>query len=173
MTDYAIRVAREEDLPALPCIEAEAGRRFADAGMPEVAELSRVDHFPQSLARKLVEQGTLWIAAHREVPVGFLAAGPADGYGFIYELDVHPAHAGHKLGIKLIAACENWARAQGLKGLTLATFRDVPWNRPYYERQGFHEWPRSALGPAHERSWQSQALQLDMTKRLFMIKLFG
>jgi GNAT superfamily N-acetyltransferase len=169
---YVIRRALASDLHAMARIEFEAGKRFAAAGMPDVAAMTREDLFPQDAARQLLAEGSLWIAAHNERPVGFAAAEATDGYGFLYELDVLPAHAGHKLGWSLVNAVEIWAREKGLKGLTLATFRDIPWNRPYYARMGFVEWPREELTPRHERSWHAQARTLDMTKRLFMIKLF-
>ncbi len=31
-----------------------------------------------------------------------------------------------------------WSGSTGLDQLTLTTFADVPWNRPYYERLNFH-----------------------------------
>lgn len=169
---YSIRPALASDLLSMPAIEYEAGQRFAGAGMAEIAAMTREDLFPQDIARRLASEGSVWIAAHAERPVGFAAAEAADGYGFLYELDVLPAHAGHKLGWSLVNAVEVWARAKGLKGLTLATFRDIPWNRPYYERMGFVEWPFEEMTPKHLESWRLQARSLDMTKRLFMIKPF-
>jgi GNAT superfamily N-acetyltransferase len=169
---YAIRTAIASDLSSLAQIEFEAGQRFAAAGMPEIAAMTRADLFPQDLARRLTAEGSLWVAAHNERPVGFAAAEATDGYGFVYELDVLPEHAGQKLGWSLINAAESWARGKGLKGLTLATFRDIPWNAPYYARMGFKEWPRHTLTPGHEASWKSQSRSLDMTRRLFMIKSF-
>jgi GNAT superfamily N-acetyltransferase len=168
---YSIRLALASDLLSMPAIEFGAGQRYA-AAMPEIAAMTREDLFPQDLARQLAAEGSLWIAAHDEVPVGFAAAEATDGYAFLYELDVLPDHAGHKLGWSLVNAVESWARAKGLKGVTLGTFRDVPWNRPYYERMGFVEWPRARLTPGHEASWKAQERKLDMTKRLFMIKPF-
>ena len=38
-----------------------------------------------------------------------------------------------------------WARAQGYTDLTLATYRDVPWNGPFYATEGFVE-----LGPVDD-----------------------
>jgi GNAT superfamily N-acetyltransferase len=167
---YVIRRALASDLPSLPAIEYQAGQRFAAAGMPDIAAMSREDLFPADLARSLAKRGTLWIAASDERPVGFAAAAETDGYAFLYELDVLPDHAGQKLGWNLVNAVEAWARQDGLKGVTLATFRDIPWNRPYYERMGFVEWPRERLSPGHQESWRAQSRNLDMTKRLFMIK---
>jgi GNAT superfamily N-acetyltransferase len=170
--DYTIRPALASDIHSMPAIEYEAARRFAVIGMANVAAMSREDLFPQDLARRLAAEGSVWIAAHNERPVGFAAAEAADGYGFLYELDIVPGHAGNKLGWSLVNAVETWARAKGLRGLTLATFRDVPWNRPYYERMGFVEWPRAELTPQHAASWRDQSIMLDMSKRLFMIKRF-
>ena len=31
----------------------------------------------------------------------------------------------------------DWAEADGYPGITLITFRHLPWNAPFYERQGF------------------------------------
>jgi GNAT superfamily N-acetyltransferase len=41
-------------------------------------------------------------------------------------------------------------------GLTLLTFRDVPWNGPWYLRHGFVELPRSAWGPQLRDHWQAE-----------------
>lgn len=170
---YAIRPALASDILSMPGIEFQAGQRYAAAGMPEIAAMTREDLFPQDLARQLARDGSVWIAAHDERPVGFAVAEETDGYGFLYELDVLPAHAGHKLGWSLVNTVEAWARAKLLKGLTLATFRDIPWNRPYYARMGFVEWPYEDMTPGHKESWRLQARNLDMTKRVFMIKRFG
>jgi N-acetylglutamate synthase-like GNAT family acetyltransferase len=44
--------------------------------------------------------------------------------------------AGKRVGRQLIACAEH-ARKLGLTSLTLTTFRDVPWNAPFYARLGF------------------------------------
>jgi hypothetical protein len=55
--------------------------------------------------------------------------------------------------------------------LSLATFRTVPWNAPYYARLGFVELSRAEAGPEHEASWRQQAANgLDMAQRLFMTR---
>ncbi len=40
------------------------------------------------------------------------------------------------LGSSLVDHLDGWAAARGLAALTLTTYRDVPWNGPYYERLG-------------------------------------
>ncbi|EPT9379076.1 hypothetical protein ACVTO6_001298 [Proteus mirabilis] len=38
----------------------------------------------------------------------------------------------------LIQTVKNEAKLQQFNAVTLTTFRDVPWNAPYYQRLGFH-----------------------------------
>ena len=37
----------------------------------------------------------------------------------------------------------------GYPRITLSTFRDVPWNRPFYERRGFRVVDPGGLPPQH------------------------
>jgi GNAT superfamily N-acetyltransferase len=68
---------------------------------------------------------------------GFLLARPQDKAVFVRELDVHPDHAGRRLGARLLDAAGDWAARHGAQWLTLTTFAEVPWNAPYYARLGF------------------------------------
>ena len=52
-------------------------------------------------------------------------------------MSVHPDHARRGLGRQLIDHAAAWATREGLAGLTLTTYADVPWNAPYYARLGF------------------------------------
>lgn len=58
---------------------------------------------------------------------------------------VAPAHARRGVGAALINRLGADAAAQNRPALTLTTFRDVPWNAPYYTRLGF-----VVLGPAEQ-----------------------
>ncbi len=52
-----------------------------------------------------------------------------------------PEHGRRGVGTALVhAACEE-ARWAGHDSLTLCTYRDVPWNGPFYRRLGFSEDP--------------------------------
>ncbi|WP_427196552.1 GNAT family N-acetyltransferase [Morganella morganii] len=55
----------------------------------------------------------------------------------IDELSVSAAHQRQGLGRQLIERVQNVAIARGCASVTLTTFRDVAWNRPYYEHLGF------------------------------------
>jgi ribosomal protein S18 acetylase RimI-like enzyme len=76
-------------------------------------------------------------------PLGFVhVCGDADYYtrrecGHIADLVVAPEARGRSVGEKLIAASEEWARAQGYSLLTLNVFLENTHARSLYERTGF------------------------------------
>ena len=129
---YSIRRARPDELAALPAIEQAAAEQFratAFAGMADAA-LSSVALDPA--------HDHVWVAvSETECPVGFAIAHLHDDEAHLHELDVHPDHARRGLGTGLIRAVADWARDQGATAVTLSTFRDIPWNAPFYARLGF------------------------------------
>jgi len=60
---------------------------------------------------------------------------------------VHPRAQGSRRGAALVEAAAAWARCRGKARLSLSTFRDIPWNGPYYRRLGFEPMPAEAIGP--------------------------
>jgi GNAT superfamily N-acetyltransferase len=62
----------------------------------------------------------------------------ADG-AHLEQLSVHPDHGRRGIGRALLRAGCAWAAARGYGELTLATYRDVPWNGPFYASEGFVE----------------------------------
>ena len=79
--------------------------------------------------------------------MGLAIAGRVDGEGYLAELSVLPDHGRRGLGRAMIATVEDWARARSHTRLYLTTFRNVPWNRPYYERLGFSVIDEAQVGP--------------------------
>jgi GNAT superfamily N-acetyltransferase len=135
----SIRAAAESDTPCLADIERAAGLLFLDVGMPEIAH---DDPPPDEVLREGVAAGCLWVAfedAEPQRPVAYLLAMRLAGSVHIEQLTVHPDFARQRIGARLIDACAAWANTQGYQSLTLTTFRDVPWNAPYYRRLGFAE----------------------------------
>jgi GNAT superfamily N-acetyltransferase len=69
--------------------------------------------------------------------IGYLISDLVDGSVHIEQVSVHPGHARRGVGRSLIERTALQAAAFGMSALTLTTFRDVPWNAPYYARLGF------------------------------------
>jgi predicted N-acetyltransferase YhbS len=143
---YAIRPARPEDVPLLPAIERAAGARFA--GLPAAANLAD-GTTPEATLRAALADGRLFVAesATRE-PVGFAVAERVGGAAHLGEVDVLPAHGRRGVGGALVEAVCDWARGAGFSEVTLVTFRDVPWNAPWYETLGFRRLVDGELTPA-------------------------
>lgn len=93
--------------------------------------------------------------------VGYLAASVVGGRLHIDEVDVARHRQGQGIGRRLLQTAVEYARETGLTQLSLTTFRDVPWNAPFYAAFGFREWdPKDA--PASIR----QALMYESAKGL-------
>jgi GNAT superfamily N-acetyltransferase len=131
----AIRPPRRDELEALRSIERDASRAFAAIGMAEIAADEPLS-VPELEAFRA--DGRAWVAVDwRQRPIAYLLSSIVDGCAHIEQVSVAPAHARRRLGAALIERIAETARAEGRPALTLTTFRDVPWNAPYYERLGF------------------------------------
>ena len=129
-----IRHPRRDELEALREIERQAGRAYADVGMEEIAR----DEPPGlGTLERHRSAGGAWVADEDGRPVAYLIAGPLGRALHVDQVSVAPSHARRGIGAALIEHLAETARAGGRTALTLTTFRDVPWNAPYYERLGF------------------------------------
>lgn len=142
-----VRFAIDADLPLLPQIEAEADGMFRQAGIILPPGQMSVDELRACKAVFVIGQ-----------PIaGFLCLDVLDGQAHLEQIAVRPGRTGQGLGTALIAAAIAWAMDRGFLVMTLTTYRDVPWNGPYYARRGFQELGDSELGPGllaarmHER----------------------
>ena len=168
--DWLVRLARADELPALERIEREAGARFDDipalAAVPEV--LTPPGALPAALAR-----GQVWVAVADGGPVGFAYADLLEDAVHLEELDVLPAWGRKGIGTALVEAVVADARRRGLAAVTLTTFRDVPWNAPYYARLGFRLLAPDELAPGlvallehEERRGLPRALRVAMRREI-------
>ena len=126
---------RPGDVTSLPAIERAAGERFRD--YPELAWLAEGDVISAEQHLDYAERGLSWLALANDQPVGFILAELHASSLLIVELSVHLDWQGKGIGRRLIACVADQARKRGLASLTLTTFRDVPWNAPFYARLGF------------------------------------
>lgn len=146
MPDFTIRTATEADLPFLPPIEDDAAVAFAAVGYGFCTE-----HPPRSIEvlREDMEQGTLLLAEVGETIVGFAIANYSTEAAHLRELSVLRSHHKRGIGLALLHAIEACSREKKHDTITLTTFRDVPWNAPWYARQGFEVITAGDLPEAH------------------------
>jgi GNAT superfamily N-acetyltransferase len=142
---YDIAPARSADLPRLAAIELAAARLLRGHAPDSVLAVT-TSHGDLEAA---VRDDCLLVARLGHEPVGFAHVTLLEpNVAHLHELDVHPDHGRRGLGTRLVRAVCDWACDHGRPAVTLVTFRDVPWNMPFYARLGFAEVPRDALSSA-------------------------
>jgi N-acetylglutamate synthase-like GNAT family acetyltransferase len=142
---YRIAAARLSDLSLLPAIEVTAAALLAGHAPASVL----TETTSQADLEDAQQRGHLWVALADDVPVGFAHIEVLEPtVAHLAEIDVHPDHGRRGVGTELVFSVCRWAAANGYSCVTLTTFRDVPWNRPFFARLGFEEIPPEELSPA-------------------------
>jgi ribosomal protein S18 acetylase RimI-like enzyme len=151
-----IRPSTVEDVPAMQAVSVAAAARFRGVEDPRIARSADAPpYWTEGLERASVQQRA-WVALDAGgAIIGFAVAWVVDGEGHLDELAVVPEHGRRGVGRALVDQVVAWTMAQGLTSITLTTFRDVPWNAPYYETLGFHV--VSPLTPALQALIDQQA----------------
>ncbi|NMK45574.1 GNAT family N-acetyltransferase [Achromobacter sp. Bel] len=130
-----IRLARPSDLASLADIERSAAARFRGTAVAWAAD---GDTLPWDELAVAQSAGLLWVAQPDAEVRGFALAQPMGGDLFLAEMSVTLAWQGQGLGRALLGAVLAHARAAGGYGaVLLTTDRELPWNAPFYRRQGF------------------------------------
>lgn len=175
-----VRPARHDDVAGLAAIEVAAGERFRDVGMDDIAD-------DEPLAEKVLlaacDDGRLWVAELDGEVVGYalgvvLRPGSSDApvpeaepvaQHHLEQVSVVPAAGGRGVGSALVQAVAAWAWAGGGTSLTLSTFRDLPWNGPWYGRLGFEVVPDDELDDLLQRVLAHEAeAGIDVSARVCM-----
>nr|AUN37070.1 putative acetyltransferase [uncultured bacterium] len=144
--EFTITPSREEDLAALPEIERRAWDLFSTH--PLTAALVTDEDGPRDFSAAHAA-GALWVARDASgTPVGFALAEIVDAHWHLGELDVLPDYGRKGIGTALVRAVLAAARERGDGIVTLTTFREVPWNAPFYERVGFRPLTEDEMSPA-------------------------
>jgi GNAT superfamily N-acetyltransferase len=167
---FSIAPADPSDIFALQNIERAANEMFRPLGLiPFPAEgASIVSH---AMHEELIGAGQSWAAYAEGEPVGFVLGIRHPDSHYLAELAVHPAFGRRGIGRALVDFYCDEAAREGASAVTLSTFRDVPWNAPFYRRMGFGDLPRAEMTSWMMQYEQNQiAAGLDIGKRLFMRK---
>ncbi|SDR25764.1 Acetyltransferase (GNAT) family protein [Paraburkholderia fungorum] len=163
------RFAALHDAQSIREIEFEAGQRFLSVDMAGIADAAPMD---LEVVERKIDTGEIIVAVDFNADkalVGFVMFEPQPTRIYVQELDVLTTHAGRRIGAALIEQVAQLARERALKQLVLSTFRDVPWNAPYYRRLGFADIDFTELDAALiERRNAHIARGLDESKRVFM-----
>ncbi|MFK7896946.1 MAG: GNAT family N-acetyltransferase [Myxococcota bacterium] len=166
--EWIIEFANTEDVQALPAIERSAASLFPAGFLPSGAEQETL---PAAVLHEAQAEGRLFVARERADGgvVGFALVEAIDGVGHLEEIDVDPAWGRRGIGRALVLRACEWARAKGYADITLITFREIPWNAPFYARLGFLLLEEAAIGNAMlPKLSREAAAGFDPTQRCVM-----
>ncbi|WP_406831097.1 GNAT family N-acetyltransferase [Pedococcus sp. KACC 23699] len=129
-----IRLALPTDLASVQGIEEASDQVFAS-----VMDVSLWGSAPTGQERA-TEPGFLLVAAEGDEVVGFAHVVDVDGPGgpaHLEQIAVLPDRSRRGVGSVLLEQACRYAAERGFAQVTLRTFRDVPWNAPFYAGHGF------------------------------------
>lgn len=145
MQSISILQPNREHITAIPGIEVAAATMFSEADLP-----LNLRHRVTAMAdlRAANDKDQLWVAVTaKEKTVGFAAVDVMDNQACLEELDVLPEFGRRGIGTRLLQTVVDWARNAEHDSLLLVTFRHVPWNAPFYEKNGFKILHPTDYGP--------------------------
>ena len=146
-----VRRAEARDAELLPAIEHSAGTLFND--WPELAWIADGEDLSVERYREIIAEGASWVAVNADDrPLAFLIATVEEDALHIWELGVHRNAQRQGIGRMLLAEAIDVARRRELGAVTLTTFRDVPWNAPFYSTLGFEELSGATAGDRLRRA---------------------
>lgn len=166
--EITIRWFKPDDISALHAIEQRANIVFAQHGMAHIAE----NAWPLAAFSDFVTQNQCFVAADRDdVPLGFAVCGEAEETFWLLELGVDPGHMRKGIGSLLVNAVVDRARWAFHNAVCLTTFRDLPFNAPFYEKLGFMIADPAKASPALiERLRRETPTGSSVTERVLMFK---
>lgn len=140
---FTVRAAAPADLATLPAIELSGEAMFADFGIV-------FPPGPATVEAAIAHGAAVFVAG--DPPVAFAAVVELDGHPHLEQISVRADMTRNGIGNLLLGEVVS----RYGPGLTLLTFRDVPWNGPWYTRHGFIELPEPAWGPELRDHWQAE-----------------
>lgn len=172
MTELSIRLARPEDADAFRRAEEDASTLLHEEpsleGVP-IPESQSAEHY-----RAMIARGNCLAATVEGEGVGFAAAGRIGRELHLHELSVARIHQRRGIGETLLRALVIDARNCGLSAITLNTYRNIPWNGPFYARHGFIELENLKDRPHLSRSLEAAVVAgMPRDRRCAMIKFLG
>ena len=142
-------LAARDSLESLTALLHRAYARLGAMGLNYTA----VDQSAQTTRDRVGAGQCFVLEAHGELAGTVFVAGPFDeqtspgvraspwylrrDMAHLHQLAVDPAHQGQGLGNRLIAACEDWARGRGYRGIGLDTAVPAVHLRARYEQLGY------------------------------------
>lgn len=133
---FLIRQAEKSDAKNLLAIECSAAQIFR--GHTKFGWIADGDVQTEQEYLGYIQQRMAWVAVDNDdQPIGFINTQKLGNSLHIAEVSVAQSWQGKGVGRALILHVIDYALQKSFDNITLTTFRDIPWNAPYYQRLGF------------------------------------
>ena len=167
---FRIRAARADEVELLQNIDLKSAELFLGEGLIDFGpEGVPVDPIPEDRIRLSLGEALVWVIAESsDYPVGFALASERGRDLYLDQVSVVPEFGRRGLGERLVRHVLEFAQTEGFERVSLSTFRDVPWNGPFYRRLGFKEIPSSRYANWQKELTEIQSQTMDVSKRCFM-----
>jgi len=133
----AIRHARAADLRRIADIENSGGALFEEA-LGDLTGDVLLSPAPSG-GERLDAPGFLLVVGPIGDPFGFSHVEIVDGFAHLGQLSVRPERMRQGHGSALVRESMREAWLLGYDRMSLTTYRDLPWNGPFYRSLGFEE----------------------------------
>lgn len=175
-----VRLARPSDLRHLRGVEEAGVALFrAHLGDRVLAAVPALTATPPSGSERDLAPGFLLVADRAGLAgrlVGFAhvtTAAVQEDVAHLEQLSVLPDHGRRGIGTRLVEAAAEEARWAGYAALALCTYRDLPWNGPFYARLGFTEVARPSAYQQDLRARERAVGLDDAGARVVMARRLG
>lgn len=132
LSDFLVRPGQDRDIPLLADIEQAGDQLFPAGRLPDT-----LTTFPLPRLKYAAFMRLLFVAERNESLVGFAVSSRVRDYLHLNQVSVHPDAGRRGIGRRLVETIIAKSVELELKGVTLSTFADIPWNGPFYTKIGF------------------------------------
>lgn len=155
-----VRIAQKSELSKLPLIEKSADSLFEEAEIKNLPPVASLEELKNSDC----------IIVIGNPPKGFIRIDAVDNNAHIEQLSVDRNFMGKGLGGTLLEAAVDWARVNDYSSITLITFKNIPWNGPFYKKHGFDELTNISNGLKRLREHEKKLGLDSIGERIVMYK---
>lgn len=143
---FNLRNSNEADIPALQRVERMAARRFLS--VPSLAFLATAAVTDSRTHALSMAHQLAWLVEDKQGTVlGFCYACVLADSLWLAEISTLPQARGKGVGALLLRQARDAAYRLHLKGVMLTTYSTLPWNEPWYKKQGFITLNSISLAP--------------------------
>lgn len=167
---YQIRQSIPDEIELLQAIENDAAILFDTIPGYEYCCTLPCRTFDEH--SEVLQKGASLVAFDQSGGIaGFALILPVDNRPHLLELAVARQHQGKGVGTMLLDGVKQWVLANNHSDITLTTFREIPWNMPWYQRSGFEEFvPEVERRELQAICQHERESEVGMKPRVAMIK---